>query len=74
MLVPSDSSTLDIGDALAMSANILSVHVVLIILALSFFASWHVEAWPYRVTFQNGLEMLLCTLHPHSLIAYSLLT
>ena len=69
VLVPSDSSTLDIGDAIAMSANLLSIHVVLIILALSFFASWHVEAWPYRVTFHNALEMLLCTLHPHSLIA-----
>lgn len=38
---------------------ILVVHVILIIVTLSFFASWHIQVWPYRIAYQNSLELLL---------------
>ena len=43
----------------AVYTAILITHVALIILTLSFFAGWHLQVWPYRVTSQNGIELLL---------------
>ena len=59
MYVPSDADEEALTGGAEYSA-ILFGHAILIFLTLCFFANWHWQAWPYRLSMQNYLELFLC--------------